>query len=125
MEVLPIMLRRASAIVLGLVALVFLPHRSVQGAEAVTLDRASRMYQAPDQIVWKTGNNGSQSASLLGDPSKPGLYVQLLKRPANNWSTPHMHNHDRVITVLEGTFWIGTGPTLDKEKTVAMPKAAW
>ena len=123
-------LSRSLAIVLGFVVLTSLPNRSipragvVQAAEAVTLDRASREYKAPDQIVWKGTASGSQSANLLGDPTKPGLYVQLLQRPADNWSKPHSHNHDRVITVLEGTFWIGTGPDFDKEKTVPMQKGS-
>ena len=75
--------------------------------------------------MWKGTASGSQSVNLIGDPAKPGLYVQILKRPANNWSNPHMHNHDRVITVLEGTFWIGTGSKLDKDMTVPLKKGSY
>jgi hypothetical protein len=130
---------RSSVLVLGFVVLASLPDWSSRrtgnpefpgpglafGAEGVTLDRAAREFKAPNDIVWRGPNGGTQSANLVGDPSKPGLYVQLLKRPANNWSNPHTHNHDRLITVLEGTFWIGTGSKLDKEATIAMPKGSF
>lgn len=94
-------------------------------AEEVVLDRAARDYKLPDQIQWRGREGSSQSATLFGDPSKPGLYVQLLKRPPNNWSAPHKHDHDRLITVLEGTMWIGTGSDYDKEKTVPLHKGAF
>ena len=94
---------------------------AVYGAEAVTLDRNSRDYKLPDQIEWKgRPGSGNQSAILFGDPSKPGLYVQLLKRGPNNWSQPHSHPNDRFITVLAGTMWIGTGNKFDPENTVPL-----
>ena len=74
-----------------------------------------------DQVPWK-GRPGSvtQNAILLGDPTKPGLYVQLLKRGPDDWSQPHSHPNDRFITVLAGTFLIGTGAKLDRANTVAI-----
>ena len=94
---------------------------AVYGAEAVTLDRNSRDYKLSDQIEWKgRPGSGNQSAILFGDPSKPGLYVQLLKRGPNNWSQPHSHPNDRFITVLAGTMWIGTGNKFDPENTVPL-----
>jgi hypothetical protein len=91
------------------------------GADLVTLDRQSRDFKLPDQIDWK-GRPGSvnQSAILFGDPSKPGLYVQLLKRGPNDWSQPHSHPNDRFITVLSGTMWIGTGAKFDPNNTVPL-----
>jgi len=123
---------RFSAITLGALLLSTLTdsrytpaiQRTALAAEPVTLDRNAREYWASDQIPWKKSNTGAQSAILLGDPAKPGLYIQLLKRVPNNWSNPHYHNHDRMITVLDGTFLIGTGSTFDKEKTVALTRGA-
>ena len=69
--------------------------------------------RTPDQIEWKD-NGGNRTANLVGDPSKPGLYVQLLTWPkGNHFSRPHSHSHDRFITVLSGTWWVGTGNTFD------------
>ena len=83
------------------------------------IDRAARDYKTPEQIPWsKPSAAGTQTAILFGDPSKPGPYVQLLKRPPNNWSRPHFHDNDRYISVIEGTMLIGTGSKFDPEKTV-------
>jgi quercetin dioxygenase-like cupin family protein len=89
------------------------------GADAVTIDRGSRDYKLPDQIQWQ-GRPGTtnQSAVVFGDPAKPGLYITLLKRGPNDWSQPHSHPNDRIIHVLAGTMWIGTGSKLDRDKTV-------
>jgi len=101
---------------------------SVSDASAaeVNLDPAARDYKLPDQIPWsKPSASGTQSANLVGNPSKPGFYIQMLKRPPNNWSGPHKHDHDRFIVVLEGAMWAGTGDDFDKEKTVGLPKGSF
>jgi quercetin dioxygenase-like cupin family protein len=92
---------------------------SAYGAEAIALDPGIRDFKLPEQIPWKTGEGGSKSALLYGDPSKPGFYVQILKRGPNIWSKPHFHENDRFITVLEGTFWVGSGK-FDPERTVPL-----
>jgi hypothetical protein len=91
------------------------------GADVVTIDRSARDFKLPDQIDWK-GRPGSanQSATLFGDPSKSGFIVQLLKRGPNDWSRPHSHPNDRIITVLQGTFLIGTSAKYDPNNTVAL-----
>ena len=91
------------------------------GADNVTIDRAVRDYRMPQDIEWKPSRTGSsQSANVFGDPSKPGLYVQLLKRGPDDWSQPHSHPNDRYITVLAGTMKVGAGANFDKEHTVSM-----
>jgi len=89
-----------------------------QGAQLVALDRGSRDYTLPEQMHWTETADG-RTASLCGDPSKPGLYAYVLKRGPNMWSMPHFHDNDRFVTVLEGTLWIGTG-SFDSQHTVAL-----
>jgi hypothetical protein len=94
---------------------------ALSAAELVTINRLARDFKLPEQIPWsQRAANGGQTAILFGDPSKPGLYVQLNRRAPNNWSRPHFHDNDRFITVLEGTMWIGTGTKFDPENTVAL-----
>lgn len=90
-------------------------------ADAVTIDRTARDFKLPGEIEWR-GRPGSpnQSATVFGDPSKAGFIVQLLKRGPNDWAKPHSHPNDRIITVLQGTFLIGTGATYDQNNTVAL-----
>ena len=94
---------------------------AIYGADAVTIDRNARDFKLPNQFEFK-GPEGSASktAALFGDPSKPGLYVQVTKRGPNEWSQPHSHPNERFITVLAGTFLIGTGAKFDKNNTVAI-----
>ena len=90
-------------------------------ADAVSLDRHSRDYRLLDQIEWQVQpGGGAQTANVFGDPSKPGMYVQLLKRGPNNWSQPHTHSNDRYLTVLKGTMLIGTGSKFDQNNAVAL-----
>jgi hypothetical protein len=66
----------------------------------------------PDNIQWRKGPN-QDSATLVGDPSKPGVYIQMLRWHAGNNSRPHFHSTDRYITVLSGTWWMGSGAKYD------------
>ena len=73
-------------------------------------------YTLPDKIEWRKGA-GADTARLQGDPSKPGIYVQLIRWHPHNMSRPHSHSTERYITVLSGTWWIGTGPKYDPAST--------
>ena len=92
-------------------------------AAAVELNPAAVIYKLPDQIAWKDNPNGANAnAVLVGDPSKPGLYVVLNKwKAGNHFSRPHFHPNDRFITVLSGTWWVGSGTKYDPNNTVPMP----
>ena len=88
------------------------------GAQAVDVDRSSRDYMLPEQMQWKETENG-MIANLYGDSSKPGLYAYVLKRRPNTWTMSHVHDNDVFVTVLDGTFWVGTGK-FDPQRTVPL-----
>ena len=92
-------------------------------ANAAELNPAAVIYKLPDKIEWKRAPGaGNENAVLVGDPSKEGLYVVLNKwLKGNNFSRPHFHPNDRFITVLSGTWWVGTGNKFDPANTVPMP----
>jgi quercetin dioxygenase-like cupin family protein len=96
-------------------------------AAAAELNPAAVIYKLPDQIDWKESpsNPGARQAVLAGDPSKPGLYVVMNKWLPGNMSRPHFHPNDRFITVLKGTWWVGTGPKFDPGNTVPMPAGSF
>jgi hypothetical protein len=97
-------------------------------SHAVELDPKAVVYQLPDQIKWgPVTPAGSQQAVLFGDPTKPGLYGVLTKWTAgNHFSKPHFHPNDRFITVISGTWWVGSGPTFDPANaSVAMPAGSF
>jgi quercetin dioxygenase-like cupin family protein len=73
----------------------------------------------PDQLKWSQPaayGAGAQLAVVRGDPTKEGMYVVRLKVPAGFKVGPHTHPNDENVTVLSGTFHIGTGEKLDESK---------
>jgi quercetin dioxygenase-like cupin family protein len=104
-------------LIVPMLALVF----PLANAQAVELNPAAVIYQLPDQINWKDSGRGAKNAVLMGDPEKPGPYIVLVKWLPGNFSRPHFHPNDRFITVLKGTWWVGTGNKFDIRQTVPMP----
>ncbi len=104
-----------------LVAFVMAAAVSLGFAKATDLNPAAIAYKLPDQIKWTDEPIGSKHAVLLGDPDKPGLYVILVKWTAHHMSHPHFHPNDRFITVLSGTWWVGTGSKFDPDTTLPLP----
>ena len=97
-------------------------------SHAVELDSKVLVYQLPDQIKWgPVSPAGIQQAVLFGDPTQPGLYGVLAKWTAgNHFSKPHFHPNDRFITVISGTWWVGSGPNWDPANgSVPMPAGSF
>jgi quercetin dioxygenase-like cupin family protein len=91
---------------------------------AADLDPSAIHMTLPDKIPWKIGKN-SDTAILAGDPAKSGIYVELTRWHAGNMSRPHFHPFDRYITVISGTWWVGTGTKYDPNTTVGMPAGSF
>ena len=76
----------------------------------------------PSQLVWRDvpDSHGVQQATLFGDPSKPGFYMIRVKFPPHVMDIPHWHPMARYVTVLEGTWYSGTGDTFDLARAVPL-----
>ena len=96
---------------------------SAAAAYGGELNPAALTFKLPDQIEWKSPSPdaGVQQSILVGDPAKPGLYMVLTKWLPGHMSRPHFHPNDRFITVLKGTWWVGTGSKFDPDNTKPMP----
>jgi hypothetical protein len=96
-------------------------------SSAAELDPKAVVFKLPDQINWgPVTPNGNQQAILFGDPTRPGLYGVMTKWLAgNHFSRPHSHPNDRFITVLSGTWWVGSGPEFDPNASVPMPAGSF
>jgi hypothetical protein len=110
----------------GVVALsIIVGLESIGSARAAAdLNPKAVTIQLPAELKWNTGR-GAESVTLVGDPSKPGLYVVLQKWLAHNNSRPHFHPNDRFITVISGTWWVNTGPKYDLEGMKAVPAGSF
>jgi quercetin dioxygenase-like cupin family protein len=105
-----------------LIAPVFLAGLSLGTATAVGLNPAAITIKVPEDIKWRdpTGAAPVNQAILHGDPTKPGLYVVMNRFKPGAFSKPHFHPNDRFITVVKGTWWVGTGNKWDKDATVPL-----
>ena len=93
---------------------------AIGAARAAEIDPKAVIFKLPDQIEWQ-GTGGNRSAVLAGDPNGTGLYVVMNRwLKGNNFSKPHFHPNDRFITVLQGTWWVGSGRKWDQNNTVPM-----
>jgi len=94
---------------------------------AAELNPAAVTYKLPDQIPWSPVDaRGGQNAVVVGDPSKPGFYMVYTKwTKGNHFSRPHFHPNDRYITVLSGTWWVGSGTKYDPDAMVPMPAGSY
>ena len=107
--------------VVGIAALV-----SLGAARATDLNPAALKLQLPNQIKWDDDMaRGESTAILAGDPTKEGLYVELVKWHAHHMSHPHFHPNDRFITVISGTWWVGTGTKFDPDSTLPVPAGSF
>ena len=55
----------------------------------------------PADLKWHdvADGRGVQQATLLGDPSKPGIYVIRVRFPPHIMDVPHWHPNARYVTV--------------------------
>ncbi|SRR6266581_2779050 len=67
----------------------------------------------PESLRWQPHVGGSMKAVVSGDPSQPGPYVMRIKAPDGFRIPPHWHPQDENVTVLSGTFRVGTGEKWD------------
>jgi quercetin dioxygenase-like cupin family protein len=77
---------------------------------------------APADVHWQAipGGHGVQQAVLFGDPTKPGTYVVRIKFPPHIVDNPHWHPNARYVTVLQGTWYTGTGDSFDFARAVPL-----
>jgi quercetin dioxygenase-like cupin family protein len=84
--------------------------------DRMTLDKMEVF--APDMLDWKEEPilpKGAKSALIVGDPSKPGVFIAYLKFPSNYDIPPHTHPFAEVITVLRGKLGNGMGEKFQKK----------
>lgn len=85
-----------------------------------------RLQMQPDQLKWGGGGGGIQTAIVVGDPTRPGIYVQRLRFAKGTRIAPHLHPDERVAVVLSGSMYFGYGDAFDEASLVHMvPGSTW
>jgi quercetin dioxygenase-like cupin family protein len=84
---------------------------------------------AAAEVKWSPGPGsippGAEAAVLYGDPGKEGLFAMRLKLPKGYVIAPHHHPKPEIVTVISGTFLLGTGDTADRSKAQALPAGSF
>ncbi|HTK31801.1 MAG TPA: cupin domain-containing protein [Candidatus Saccharimonadaceae bacterium] len=79
----------------------------------------------PNDIKWGPAppvfQSGAQFAVLEGNPGAAGMYTVRLKMPDGYKIMPHWHPTTENVTVISGTFHLGTGAKFDDTKGTEMP----
>ena len=88
-------------------------------------DPAHIPFKLPENIKWEGNPNGEQHFTLFGDPAKPGMYAQLLKWNPGAGTRPHIHDQDRYVYVISGTWWVGTSTHYDPKLSYPMPAGSF
>lgn len=88
-------------------------------AEDPTIDFATI---SPEDIEWVLipDAHGAEYTVVYGDPAQAGTYVIRVHFPAGVMDLPHSHSADRHVTVLEGTWYAGTGQDFDPASAAAL-----
>ena len=82
----------------------------------------------PEQVEWFTPSyyqDGRQRARLLGDSSHGGAWVDRVKIPSGGRVLAHAHPNDEVVTVIEGTWYLGKGEKFDAAKLKGYPAGSF
>ncbi len=92
------------------------------GSSTIAKENEDFIRVTPTEVQWHdiAGGHGAQQATLFGDPDKPGMYVVRVKFPPHLMDLPHWHPNARFVTVLEGTWYTGTGDTFDPARAVPL-----
>jgi len=82
----------------------------------------------PEEVRWFTPSyykDGRQRAQLLGDSSQGGAWVDRAKIPAGARVLAHTHPQDELITVIEGTWYLGEGEKFDPARLKGYPPGSF
>ncbi len=82
-------------------------------SQAQPLVDAAHLRLQPEQA-----ESGSARVFIMGEETKPGVYVYRNTFAPGQTSRPHYHTGDRYVTVIKGTWWTGEGDVFQPDKMV-------
>jgi quercetin dioxygenase-like cupin family protein len=82
----------------------------------------------PEQVRWFTPpyyKDGRQRAQMFGDSNQGGEWVDRVKIPGGGRVLAHTHPRDELVTVIEGTWYLGEGERFDPAKLKGYPPGSF
>jgi quercetin dioxygenase-like cupin family protein len=97
---------------------------SLTVAAGAVVAQSTHVLVPADKVQWGPAPPflpaGAQIAVLQGNPSEKGAVTLRLRLPANYNIPAHWHSMAETVTVLSGTFNVGTGDKLDRQASQAL-----
>jgi quercetin dioxygenase-like cupin family protein len=81
-----------------------------------------------DEVRWFTPPNysdGRQRAQLFGDSNRGGTWIDRVKIPGGVRVPAHTHPQDELVTVIQGTWYLGEGARFDPAKLKGYPAGSF
>ena len=81
-----------------------------------------------DEVRWFTPpyyKDGRQRAQLFGDSSQGGTWIDRVKMPGGARVLAHTHPQEELVTVIEGTWYLGKGTRFDSAKLRGYPAGSF
>ena len=100
--------------------------RAAAGAPAESTKQVTAL--TPQDIRWFTPayyTDGRQRAHLRGDSTKGGDWIDRVRIPGGSRVLAHTHPDDEIVTVIEGTWYLGVGDRFDETKLKAYPAGSF
>lgn len=73
------------------------------------------------EIDWQDApaslESGAQVSVLEGNPSQAGVFTMRIKMPDGFYISPHWHPNVERVTVISGTFLLGSGDEMNRAGT--------
>ena len=100
------------------------------GSAVIAAQGGGEQRTTPSEVKWPapaagsvgtSGNAGTQTVILKGDPTKAGLYTMLLRVGPNTKIEAHAHPDDRVATVISGMWYFGYGKQFSESALKMLP----
>ena len=82
----------------------------------------------PQQVRWFTPSyytDGRERAQLFGDSNQGGSWVDRVKIPAGKHVLAHTHPQDEMVTVIEGSWYLGEGTRFNPSSLKAYPAGSF
>ena len=81
----------------------------------------------PGEEDWKKipGLEGVSYVKIYGESSQAGVYIVRVRFEPWTMTMPHYHNNDRLVAVIQGTWYAGTDTQFDSENTTAIRQGGY
>jgi quercetin dioxygenase-like cupin family protein len=82
----------------------------------------------PEQVPWFTPSyykDGRQRAQMFGNSGQGGAWIDRVKIPSGMRVLAHTHPDTELVTVIEGTWYLGAGERFDPTKLKGYPAGSF